>query len=180
MGKNTIQDIYDSILYLGLLGIAILVFLKFSDLWGILLLIAYLLFFSVLILFRIPGLMARFKYPRLVKLLSKYSIVRENEIQKLLPWNEEKIHKGLYELSKSWTDGPLVVLVKYNYLYLNKQVSQNIQTLIQKIPRDDDRKKKELQNTIYNKFKLQSRAELDAVIKNLAPKSKINKEKNKN
>lgn len=160
------REITDLIVYIALMGVSILIFIVVSEVWAIIFAGCLILGIGFSVLVKTPGLIAGLKYPKLISFLSKYTIIREDQIKKKFPWAEDRLHRALFELSKAWQTGPLVIFVKRQYLYVSQKTSTQIQALlIQSI--DDGGSSRDIAKIIGDRFPFKTRAEIDAVMEKL-------------
>ena len=160
------QDNIDAIVYTALVGVSILIFIVVSELWAMIFAGFLILGLGLTVVVKTPGLIAGLKYPRLVSFLSQYAIIREDQIRRKFPWSEHRLHRALFELSKAWQTGPLVVFVKRQYLYVSKKTIAQIQDLMGNIS-DSGEIPRNLVKTLGDRFPFKTRAEIDAVVEKL-------------
>jgi hypothetical protein len=160
------RESIDMIVYTALVGVSILIFMVVSEIWGMVFAGCLILGIGFSVLMKTPGLIAGLKYPKLISFLSQYAIIREDQIRKKFPWAEDRLHRALFELSKAWQTGPLVVFVKRQYLYVSQKITPQIQAMLVNTV-DNGAPSREIVKNIGDRFPFKTRAEIDAVIERL-------------
>ena len=160
------RESIDTIIYTALVGVSILVFIVVSEVWAIIFAGVLILGLGLSVVVKTPGLIARLKYPKLVSFLSQYAIIREDQIRRKFPWSETRLHRALFELSKAWDTGPLVVFVKRQYIYVSKKIISQITTMLVKTT-EDRASSSEKVKKIGDRFPFKTRAEIEVVLERL-------------
>ena len=118
--KNHLEDILSLIFYILIITLSIISYIFISELAGIIMIICLILILVILFVLNTPGMIVNIKYPKLIKMLNKYSIIREDEIKSKIQWSGEKLHKAFFNLSKIWNYGPMVLFLKRQYIFINE------------------------------------------------------------
>ena len=160
------REITDLIVYIAVVGASILIFVVASEVWAIVFAGVLILGLGISVVVKTPGLLAGMKYPKLVSYLSKYAIVREDQMRGKLRWTDEHLHRALFELSKGGQSGPFVVFVKRQYLYVSPQIITQIQELLEKTA-DTGTLSRAVVKTLGDRFPFKTRLEIDAVLDRL-------------
>ncbi|UYP45298.1 hypothetical protein NEF87_001583 [Candidatus Lokiarchaeum ossiferum] len=128
--RKYLPQFLEMFIFIIIIAISILLYTLVSELVGILTIGGMLLIMLFYYLVSSPGSINRLKYNPLMKILLKFQIAREEEIIKNIDWSEQKLHKAMYSLSKTWQYGPMVIYIKPYYLFLNENL---IVTILKKM-----------------------------------------------
>ncbi len=111
------------------------------------------------------GLFLRF--PHTYRLLKRYAIVRESQLSTVLKITPGEVHRILFHFSKNWVASPLVVLVKNQYLCLNRKAIEKIQSLSKEFQENGQTSRQSLIRVLQKQIKFQSREEIEAVLEKI-------------
>jgi hypothetical protein len=120
-----------------------------------------------------PHLYFRLKNYSMLKTLRRYKVIREEELQKIIKIKPDDLHQKLYEIGKVWSLYPMVLFVKRYYIFINKQVIDDIAEMVQEQLNTKDSDIKSVIKKIEAKYKFQLRAEVEGIIARLREKGVI-------
>lgn len=109
----------------------------------------------------------------MLKTLRRYKVIREEELQKIIKIKPDDLHQKLYEIGKVWSLYPMVLFVKRYYIFINKQVIDDIAEMVQEQLNTKDSDIKSVIKKIEAKYKFQLRAEVEGIIARLREKGVI-------
>lgn len=116
-------------------------------------------------------------YQKTVSFLKPYDLIREEEIVKGLEADSLTIHRDLFQLSKMWNAGPLVVFVKRYYLYVSKKIVEEIIHGLQMVQDSSESTSRDVIKEIGQKYPFETRAEIEAVIGKIRENHLLNAKK---
>lgn len=112
-------------------------------------------------------MLADVKYLKLVRKLKMVPMMTEEQLLQNSSLSANYIHKGMYELSKTWTVSPLMILVKKQYFYLDQTRSNQLIEEIQAIENQPRFDRAAFVSKVGQKYNFPSRAHTETTIQHL-------------
>ena len=183
MGLSTrVQEIIGDIVFICGVVAAIYVYFSHSRSWGIGIIIAMIVVLILSYLASFKSFFYRMHFAAILKACKPYPIVKEDIIVKKVRQSPEKVRQSLFEMARSYNGREIVVFTKRYYLYVAKEVVDET------INRLNLRMKQEgMMGSVFNevikeliqKYRFETRAEVEAVIARIRELGLIQLEKPK-
>lgn len=165
--RNHVSKIVETSIFVCIIAVSIILYVFVSELVGIFTIASMILILFIYYFFSSPGSINRLKYNGLMKSLIKFPMIREQDINNNLNWSEQKLHKAMYSLSKTWQYGPMVLFIKPYYLFINEKIIALILKKMIPISQQSSPNFLPLIKSISAKYSFQSRQEVEKVIEKL-------------
>jgi hypothetical protein len=173
------QSIIDFLLFYGFVIAIIVIYFRVDRQWGIYITLGGIFVLTITYFPIVYKSANRLKYQKIISILKSQDIIREEAVIKIMKEDPLKIHKYLFDLTNIYKKGPLVVLVKRFYIYINKEIVNDVIQILENFQDEKYDKSIDLVKVILQKYKFETRAEAEALISKIRENDLVKSKENK-